>query len=142
MTSRTDTALDQLNHIIDTTFSSVEKFESFDRYTTLPSLFTALGHQLQDGVMGQQEFDRTRFIVRKLLDLKLQIHMIEKEGTQLSDVIGHVITLMLCLYSTGYNYKIIVCLRVYAFVYKMMSRLIAKGILEVIVSDIGVLLLL
>ena len=25
--------LDQLNHIIDATFSSVEKFEPFDRYT-------------------------------------------------------------------------------------------------------------
>ena len=42
--------------------------------------------------MGQQEFDRTQFIVRKLWDLKLQIHMIGKEGAQLSDVIGHVIT--------------------------------------------------
>ena len=29
------TALDQLNHIIDTTFSSVERFVPFDRYTTL-----------------------------------------------------------------------------------------------------------
>ena len=43
--------------------------------------------------------------------------MIEKEGTQLSDIIERVITLMLHLY----NYKIVVCLRVYAFVYKMMS---------------------
>ena len=83
MASRTDTALNQLNHIIDTTFSSVEIFEPFDRYTTLQSLHTALDHHLQDGVMGQQEFDRKRFIVRKLWDLQLQIHMIEKEGTQL-----------------------------------------------------------
>ena len=29
-----------------------------------------------------------------------------------------------------YNYKNVVCLRVYAFVYKMMSRLIAKGIIR------------
>ena len=84
-----------LDHIIDTTFSSGEKFELFDRYTTLQSLYTALGHQLQDGLMGQQEFDRTRFIVRKLWDLKLQIDMIEKEGTQPPDVIGHATTLML-----------------------------------------------
>ena len=28
MASRADTALDQLNHIIDATFSSIEKFES------------------------------------------------------------------------------------------------------------------
>ena len=101
MASRTDTALDQLNHIIDTTFSSVERFEPFDRYTTLQSLYTALDHQLQDGLMGQQEFDRKRFVVQKLWDLKLQIHMIQKEGTQLSDAIGHVITLMLHLYPKG-----------------------------------------
>ena len=88
MASRTDTALDQLNHIINTTFSSVEKFEPVDRYTT-------------DGLMGQQEFDRTWFIVRKLWDLKLQIHMVEMEGMQLSNIIGHVITLMLHLYSEG-----------------------------------------
>ena len=53
MATRTDTVLDQLNHIIDVTFSDVEKFESFNRYTTLQSLYTALGHQLQDGLMDQ-----------------------------------------------------------------------------------------
>ena len=37
--------------------------------------------------MGQYESDRMRFIVGKLWDLKLQIHMIEKERAQLSDVI-------------------------------------------------------
>ena len=31
----------------------------------------------------------------------LQIHMIEKEGTQLSDVIEHIIMLMLHLHSEG-----------------------------------------
>ena len=66
--------------------------------------------------MGQQEFNRTRFIVRKLRDLKLQIHMIEKEGTQISDVIGHVITLMLHLYSEGVITRSLF-VRVYAFVY-------------------------
>ena len=71
--------------------------------------------------MGQQEFDRTRFILRKLL-----IHMIEKEGKQLSDVIGQVITLMLHWHS-GYNYKIFVCLRVYAFASKMRSQLWKKN---------------
>ena len=44
--------------------------------------------------MGQQESDRMRFVVRKLWDLKLQIHMIEKEDAQLTDVIGHIITLL------------------------------------------------
>ena len=72
--SRTDTALDQLNHITDTTFSSIEKFELFDRNTTLHSLYTSLDHQLQDGLLGQQESDRIRFVVGMLWDLKLQIH--------------------------------------------------------------------
>ena len=78
MASRTDTALDQFNYVIDTTYSNIGKFEPFDRYTTLQSLYTALDHQIQDGLMGQQESDRMRFIVGKLWDLKLQIHMIEK----------------------------------------------------------------
>ena len=92
MASRTDTALDQLNHVINTTFSSIRKLEPFDRYTTPQSLSRALDRQLEDGLMGQQESDRMRFVVRKLWDLKLQIHMIEKEDAQLTDVIGHIIT--------------------------------------------------
>ena len=48
--------------------------------------------------MGQQEFDRMRFIMRKVWDLKLQIHMIEKEDAQLTDFIGHLITLLLDLH--------------------------------------------
>ena len=51
--------------------------------------------------MSQQESDHMRFIVGKLWDLKLQIHMIEKECAQLTDVIGHVISLMLDLYLEG-----------------------------------------
>ena len=63
MASRTDTAVDQLNHVINDTFSSIRKFEPFDLYTTLQSLYTELDHQLQDGWMGQQESDRMRFVV-------------------------------------------------------------------------------
>ena len=48
MTSQT--ALDQLNHIIDATFSSIETFEPFDRYAMLESLYTLLDRQLQDGL--------------------------------------------------------------------------------------------
>ena len=101
MASRTDTALDQLNHIFYTTLPSIEKVEPFDRYTTLQSLYTALDHQPQDGLMGQQESDRMWYIVGKLWDLKLQIHTIEKECAQLSDVIEHVISLTLHLYLEG-----------------------------------------
>ena len=56
MASRSVAALDQLNHIIDATFSNIEQIERFDRYTTLQSLYTALDHQVEDGLMRQQEF--------------------------------------------------------------------------------------
>ena len=36
-----------------------------------------------------------------------------------------------------YNYRIAVCLRVYAFVYEMMSRLIAKGIISYSMQRLG-----
>ena len=98
MASRAITGLDQLNHIIDATFSNIEQFERFDRYTALQSLYTALDHHVEDGLMRQQKSDRMRFIVGKMWDLKLQIHMFEKECAQLTDVIGHVISLMLDLY--------------------------------------------
>ena len=70
--------------IIDATFSSIEQFEPLDRYTTL---YTSLDQQLQYGLMNQIESDRTRYIVRKLWELKLQIHMIEKEDVQPSDAL-------------------------------------------------------
>ena len=98
MTSRTATALDQVNHIIDATFSSVEQFEPFDRYTALQSMHTALDRQLKHVLIDQREFDRTRYIVRKLWDLELQI---EKDDAKPFDAIGHIITLMLDLYLEG-----------------------------------------
>ena len=97
MTSRSVTALSELNHIIDATFSNIEQFERFDRYTTLQSLCIALDHQVEDGLMRQQECDRMHFIVGKSWDLKLQIHLLEKGCTQLAGVISH-ISLMLNLY--------------------------------------------
>ena len=67
----------------------------------MQSLYTALDHQLEDGLMGQHESNRMRFIVGKLWNLKLQIHMIEKECVQLSDVSEHVVSLMLHIYLEG-----------------------------------------
>ena len=70
--------MDQLAHLIDDTFSDVEKFESFRHHRyTLQSLYTALDHQLQEGLMAQHEFHFMRYVVRKLFDLKLQMHAIE-----------------------------------------------------------------
>ena len=117
MAARAVTALDRLNQIIDATFSSIEQFEPFNRYTTLQSLYTSLDHQLEDGLMSQQKSDRMRFIVVKLCDLKLQIHMIEKECTQLTDVISHVISLMFDLYLEDIMTRslfVYVCLHLYS----------------------------
>ena len=98
MASRSGKSLDQLSHVINDTLSSIRKYEPFDRYTTLQSLYRTLDHQLQCGLMGQHESECMRFLVRQLWDLKLQIHMIEKEHAQLTDAIGHIITLMLDLH--------------------------------------------
>ena len=120
MSSRSATALGELNHIINATFSNIEQFERFERYTTLQSLYTALDRQVEDGLMGQQECDRMRFIVGKSWDLKLQIHLLEKGCTQLADVIAHVISLMLDFQNH--------CLFVSVRRCTMMQRLVAKSI--------------
>ena len=110
MALRSVTALSELNHNIDATFSNIEQFERFDRYTTLQSLCTALDHQVEDGLMRQQECDRMRF-VGKSWDLKLQIHWLEKGCTQLAGVIyctHYIIDVGFVL--GGCNSKIAVCL--------------------------------
>ena len=94
--------MDLLNHLIVTTFSDVEKFESSNRRYTLQSLYTALDPQLHDGLIAQHEFGCMRYIVRKLFDL-LQNHAIEAEPSLPlpADVIGHTVALVLDLYSEG-----------------------------------------
>ena len=55
-----------------------------------------------------------RFVVRKLWDVKLKIHM--KEDAQLIDVIGHITTLMLDLHLEGIITKLLfiyVCAHLY-----------------------------
>ena len=116
MASRSCTALGELNHIIDATFPNIEQFERFDRYTTLQSLYTALDHQVEDGLMRQQDCDRMRFIVGKSWDFKLQIHLLENGCTQLADIIAH-ISLMSELYLNDVIPKslfVCVCSQLYA----------------------------
>ena len=54
--------MDQLTHLIDATFSDFEKFASSHRRHryTLQSLYTAIDHQLQDGLMAPHEFELMR----------------------------------------------------------------------------------
>ena len=77
----------------------------------------ALDHQLEDGLMGQHESGCMWLIVGKLWDLKLQIHMLEKENAQLTDDIGHVILLMLDLHLEGIisrSQSVYVCMHLYS----------------------------
>ena len=118
MASRSVTTLGELNHIIDATFSNIEQFQRFDRYTTLQSLCTALDHQGEDGLMRQQECDRMRFVVGKSFGLKLQIHLLEKGCTQIADIIAHIISIIdVGLTLGGCNSKIAVglcvCIQLY-----------------------------
>ena len=73
----------------------------FDHRYTLQSLYTAIDHQLRDGLVVQHEFDRMRYVVRTLFDLKLQLHAIEASLPLPADVVEHTIALMLDLYSEG-----------------------------------------
>ena len=112
--------MDQLTHLIDATFSDVETFESFHRRRhsyILQSLYTTLDHQLQDGLVAQHEFDRVRYVVRKLFDLKLPLHTIETDPSLPLpvDVIEHTIALMLDLYSEGILSRSLFNLCVYSF---------------------------
>ena len=96
--------MEQLAHLIDDTFSDVEKFELFRHHRcTLQSLYAALDHQLQDGLMVQHKYDRMRYVVRKLFDLKLHMRAIEAEPSLLppADDVEHAIALTLNLYSEG-----------------------------------------
>ena len=94
----------QLNHIIDSTFSNIEQCERFDRYTTLQSLYTALDHQVEDGLMRLEEYNRMRFIVGKLWELKLQLHL-ERKADVLSFMLDLYLddvtpkSLLVCMYS-------------------------------------------
>ena len=97
-----------MEHLIDATFSDVEKLESSNRHRhrhrcTLQSLYTALDQQLQDRLLVQHDFDRMRYVLWKLFDLKLQIHAIGAEPSLPlpADVIEHTIALMVDLYSEG-----------------------------------------
>ena len=93
------TAFDQLNDIIDVRLANVEQFElQRGRRTSLSSLYEALDHQLQECLLDDRGYQHQRYIVPKLWDLKLQIHMQEKEDARLSDVIGHIVSLLLDLY--------------------------------------------
>ena len=85
--------MEQLTHLIDATFSDVEKFESSTRHRHRCTL--------ADGLLAQHDFDRMRYVVRKLFDLKLQIHAINaKPSLPLPvDVIEYTTALMLDLYS-------------------------------------------
>jgi len=92
-------ALDELEYIISELFYDVEKFEPYNRNVTLQSLYRAVDNQLQDGLIRDYSYNRYRYYIQKLWDLKLQIYKYRYELTL--DTVDHIIGLILDLYSEG-----------------------------------------
>ena len=82
---------------MENVFEHIERFGPFE-FATLQSLYTALYPQVEDGLMTQEKFDRQRFVALKAWNLKVQLDLIEKGCTPMSDVIAQVVSFMLDLY--------------------------------------------
>ena len=69
-------ALDELRFVLLGVFAKIEQFEQPDA-TTLHTLYSALDHKLEDGMMRNEEFEAQRFMALKAWNLKLQLDLFE-----------------------------------------------------------------
>ena len=69
-------ALDELRFVLEGVFVRIEQFDQ-SAPTSLHLLYTALYHQLEDGLMQQEEFEAHRFMALKAWNLKLQLDWVE-----------------------------------------------------------------
>ena len=69
-------ALDELRFFLEGVFARIEQFER-PTPTSLHSLYTAFYHQLDDGLMQQEEFEAHRFMALKAWNLKLQLYWLK-----------------------------------------------------------------
>ena len=92
------TALDELRFVLEGVFSRIEQFEQPDAVTTLHTLYTALYHQLEDGLMLHAEFERQRFVALKAWNLKIHLDLLESGCVPVSDVIADIVSSMLDLF--------------------------------------------
>ena len=69
-------ALDELRSVLLGVFAKIEQFEQ-PAATTLHTLYSALYHQLEDGMMRYEEIEAQRFMALKAWNLKLQLYLVE-----------------------------------------------------------------
>ena len=82
-------ALDELKFFLQGTFARIEQFEQ-PAPASLHSLYTALYHQLEDGLMRQEEFEAQRFVA---WHLKLQLDWIECGGGSFANIVSSMLDL-------------------------------------------------
>ena len=85
-------ALDELRFVLEGVFARIEQFER-PAPTSLHSLYTALYHQLEDGLMQQEEFEDQRFMALKAWNLKLQLDWVESESASLASIVSSMLDL-------------------------------------------------
>ena len=88
-------ALDELRFVLEGVFARIEQFER-PAPTSLHSLYTALYHQLEDGLMQQEEFEAQRFMALKAWNLKLQLDWVESGWSLFCEY---------CLVNAGFSYS-------------------------------------
>ena len=69
-------ALDELRFVLVCVFAKIEQFEQ-PAATTLHTLYSALYHQLEDGMMRYEEIEGQRLMALKAWNLKLQLDLVE-----------------------------------------------------------------
>ena len=80
-------ALDELRFVLEGVFARIEQFERLAP-TRLHSLYTALYHQLEDGLMQQEEFEAQR-----IMALKLQLDWVESGGASFASIVSSMLDL-------------------------------------------------
>ena len=80
-------ALDELRFVLEGVFARIDQFER-PAHTSLHSLYTALYHQLEDGLMQQEEFEAQRFMALKAWNLKLQLDWVESGGASFASIVS------------------------------------------------------
>ena len=85
-------ALDELRFVLEDVFARIEQYER-PAPTSLHSLYTALYHQLEDGLMQQEEFEAQRFMALKAWNLKLQLDWVESGSASFASIVSSMLDL-------------------------------------------------
>ena len=85
-------ALDELRFVLEGVFAGIEQFER-PAPTSLHSLYTALYHQLEDGLMQQEEFEAQPFMALMAWNIKLQLDWVESGGASFASIVSSMLDL-------------------------------------------------